>query len=89
MPMHEVEYKERIRQLLLRAGTAGIKQRYITHTLCHQLNAQEITAVLEKWRAIGAVQKFRLDELPHRPITMWRATEKLAEMDEKGEYYVY
>lgn len=89
MPMHSVEYRERIRNLLLDAGTSGVKQRDITHKLCHQLDAKEIMEILEKWRSVGAVQKFRLDELAHRPITMWRATKLLAETDEEGLCYVY
>lgn len=82
-------YKERIRELLLAAGTSGLKQKDITHHMVHKMTGAEITQQLEHWRSVGAVQKFRLDELPHRPITMWRATERLAETTEDGEEYVY
>lgn len=88
-PNRPYSYKERIREILLDAGVNGLKQKQITIALLHRMNAAEIVAQLEKWRKVGAVQKFYMDELPYHPLTMWRATTRLAETDESGEEYIY
>jgi len=89
MPPPYVNRKERIRELLLDAGTTGLSQNAITHAMHKKLYASEIKLILDHWLKHGAVQKFRLDDLHHRPITVWRATSLLAKTDESGECYLY
>lgn len=89
MPNHTIEYRERIRELLLHAGVSGLKQKELTYRLSHKLNARQVLAILERWRRVGAVQKFLIEGNPWRVTTMWRATTKLAETDESGEVYKY
>lgn len=87
--VNELIVKERVRELLLDAGVNGLKQTLITGPLHHDLPASELLLILERWRLVGAVQKFRIDDVPFRPITIWRATHLLAETTEDGEEYVY
>jgi hypothetical protein len=74
----------KMKQMLLEAGVEGLKQSRITHALVHQATAEQFIEVLDFWKEIGAVQKFRLDSKAHRPITVWRATTKLLEIDPYG-----
>ena len=85
MPYHETMSRQKwyitLRQMLIEAGPDGLKQSHITHYFCHKAGAEELKEVLDFWKEIGAAQKFRIDGKAHRPITIWRATQKLLEVD--------
>lgn len=80
--IYPIERLEKIRAFLIAGGIYGRKQQEITHYMVHQLLASEIVEILESWRAKGWVDKFTV-EGPHRPITMWRATERILEWKEE------
>ncbi len=77
---------ERLRYMLVDAGVNGMTQKQITANFANMMKANEIKEILERWRLVGAVQKFRVEEST-KPITIWRATTKLIE--EEGDEYKF
>ena len=74
------DWREKLRELLVSAGTVGMKQRDIVvwfdKRYYLEARAAEIEEQLEAWLAQDMVQKFRLSTSLRggRPATLWRAT---------------
>ena len=77
--IYPIERLEKIREYLISGGIHGRKQKEIVHYLCHQLLASEVVDILESWRERGWVDKFTIEGKAHRPVTIWRATERILE----------
>lgn len=74
----------RLRELLIEGGITGLKQSEIIVSLRNTMKAPEIREILEEWRKEGYVQRFRLSpKTAGRPITVWRATNKILEMKDE------
>ncbi|MCI0557490.1 MAG: hypothetical protein MN733_03265 [Nitrososphaera sp.] len=87
-PTTRPDLVERLRHLLISSGVNGISQRQITMHFANLMKANEIKSVLESWRVVGAVQRFRVEsEASCKPTIVWRATTKLVE--ESGDEYTY
>lgn len=71
------DWRVRMRNLLLDAGTDGVKQTVILRDLRSlEINADLMLEQLEFWRAEGKVQRFTTasGQRGGRPMTIWRAT---------------
>lgn len=64
-------------QMLIEAGTTGIKQSILTNKLQRFGTADEIKQQLEHLKDQNKVQKFIVKSKVSRPITWWRATEEI------------
>ena len=71
----------KLRQMLIDAGTDGVTQNAIIRQLRPQLHSPIITAQLEWWRDHGAVQNFLDYKGVSRPTTIWRATTNILDND--------
>lgn len=82
MVQNIIDWRERLKEILIEAGTVGVKQKTLTYSLRSWTRASEIKAQLEVLLEHDHVQKFELDseELTGgRPVTIWRATTKIME----------
>ena len=75
----------KLRQLLINAGTNGVTQNDIIRYLRPHLHSPIIKTQLEWWREHNAVQRFLDYKGVSRPTTIWRATTIIMEenMDTK------
>lgn len=71
----------KLRQMLIDAGTDGVTQNDIIRSLRPHLHSPIIKAQLEWWREHNAVQRFLDYKGVSRPTTIWRATTVIIESD--------
>ena len=78
--MTRPDWREKLRELLVRAGTVGMKQRDIVKWFDQrnyvEARAEDIENQLEAWLALDMVQSFRVrtGRRAGRPARIWRAT---------------
>jgi hypothetical protein len=72
-----IEARDLLISILVNAGVGGIRQRDLTHRMRNVATVKEFMPILEQWRRAHIVQRFTITDQPHRPTTIWRATEKL------------
>lgn len=75
------DWRSLLVDLLVGAGTTGIKQRDIIHKLQAYADADTLIDELQSLRKQRKVQKFGLPSGPRggRPATVWRATKLILE----------
>lgn len=66
--------EEALRELLIKAGTQGLKQYQITSQLQRYGSAKVLRDMLEDWELKQWVQRFEMPRKNWRPTTVWRAT---------------
>lgn len=72
----KMDWQDEIRDMLIEAGTDGLKQNIIIKRFDHWIQAEEIIAELEALEAHLKVQRFRVGKRG-RPATIWRATTEI------------
>lgn len=72
------DWREKLRNFLLQAGTDGRKQKDIVFYLQEVVTAAEITQHMTAWKAEGKVDRYTVPT-GGRPATIWRATTKMLE----------
>ena len=65
---------DKIRTVLVNAGTVGIKQTELTKKMFGVFNAQQINQAIDIMHELDMVQKFETPHKGHRRATIWRAT---------------
>lgn len=68
-----------LRELLIDAGTTGMRITPILHRFVHSASSAEINEQLEEWLEEGKVQKFTVPsgKKGGRPSQVWRATTEM------------
>ena len=74
---------DRLKEFLIDAGVSGRTQQEIIIEFKNHLRSADLVKVLNQWHKLNAVQKFRVEAGPYRPITVWRATTKLLEIEDE------
>jgi hypothetical protein len=71
-------YLNKLRLVLLGAGTQGISQHDLNQkTRTKIFQSEDLSAALMEWESRGWVQSFKMTGLSKHPKTIWRATTKL------------
>jgi predicted ArsR family transcriptional regulator len=71
--MH-LDWRDKLREMLLKAETEGLAQAKIIKALDDWVDTEEIQGYLEGLLAEGRVQRFTIQGRYGRPKTIWRAT---------------
>lgn len=84
MPAHSIDWRDHLDDMLINAGTTGLKQREIVARMQNLATAGDIAQHLTALLAEDKVQRFVVPSrlgTGGRPATWWRATHLILESD--------
>lgn len=77
----ELDGIDKLRDLLINAGTLGLPQSAISKRLARYLSGVQITDVLAVMHELQMVQRFEVKAVHGRPTTVWRGTKLILDRD--------